>query len=243
MSDNRNTNWGGSRPNSGRKAELTPRELAERRVNKSAQLQAHRDVILDYDWPEGDEHWRWVANASVRELLAWAKGIKAVQSPGITVVEKSIEKKNVNIKTLYGTIEHAYVLIIKIEYQGKCVEFIAESPLITDKQNEDWCRELCERRVIEIPDELTAGQVHKLAHSYTPLKQLGFPTPPEGPPLAKMEYLLELANKTGLPGIKAYNQNYLEWVRQYNAWIDAHPYLAREYGCNRQKPDWTPFQD
>ena len=43
---------------------------AERRVMRSAALSRHADYILA-DWPEGDEHLRWVINATVHEILAW----------------------------------------------------------------------------------------------------------------------------------------------------------------------------
>jgi hypothetical protein len=45
-------------------------DFAERRVDDEPELGAHRDYIL-YDWPEGDEHWMWVATAPTAEILQW----------------------------------------------------------------------------------------------------------------------------------------------------------------------------
>ena len=43
-------------------------EQAEEKVNNNASLWEKRDTIL-YDWPEGDEHWQWVLDANVNELV------------------------------------------------------------------------------------------------------------------------------------------------------------------------------
>jgi len=51
------------------------RETAERRVNASPKLSQYRDTIM-YDWPEGNEHWRWVINAPVTEIVDWAESVK-----------------------------------------------------------------------------------------------------------------------------------------------------------------------
>jgi hypothetical protein len=69
------TNWGGSRPGSGAKSTLSLFERAERRVDASAQLAPHRAFILA-DWPECDEHWRWVITATVNEIVDWADACK-----------------------------------------------------------------------------------------------------------------------------------------------------------------------
>ena len=47
---------------------------AHRRVRKSPRLRAHFDTIF-YDWPEGEEHYRWVAEAPFAEIVDWAQGI------------------------------------------------------------------------------------------------------------------------------------------------------------------------
>lgn len=40
------------------------------RVDHDGQLAQHREFILA-DWPEGDEHWRWVCDAPTDEILDW----------------------------------------------------------------------------------------------------------------------------------------------------------------------------
>lgn len=51
------------------------REKAEQRVNASPELKPHHDTIM-YDWPEGNEHWRWVCNATISEIVDWAQSVQ-----------------------------------------------------------------------------------------------------------------------------------------------------------------------
>lgn len=70
MTTQHNPNWGGSRPHAGPKpASLYDRALV--RVRKSRQLSQYESFIMA-DWPEGDNHWRWILTASVREIVDWA---------------------------------------------------------------------------------------------------------------------------------------------------------------------------
>ena len=48
------------------------RELAERRVIDTPELNDHKEFIMT-DWPEGAEHWRWVINAPVAEIVEWVR--------------------------------------------------------------------------------------------------------------------------------------------------------------------------
>lgn len=53
---------------------LSPKDLfdrAEARVDRSPALRQYKDFILA-DWPEGDEHLRWVCRAPVKEIIEWA---------------------------------------------------------------------------------------------------------------------------------------------------------------------------
>ncbi|HEU4752218.1 MAG TPA: hypothetical protein VFU47_03845 [Armatimonadota bacterium] len=52
------------------------RTAAESRVNASETLSAYRDLLLDYDWSNEDEHMEWVATAPEAELVAWAETIR-----------------------------------------------------------------------------------------------------------------------------------------------------------------------
>jgi hypothetical protein len=49
--------------------------LAEQRVGASPALDRFRNILIGYGWREKD-HARWVATASEREILAWAKGVE-----------------------------------------------------------------------------------------------------------------------------------------------------------------------
>jgi len=51
------------------------RDKAEQRVTNSPGLQPYRDTIM-YDWPEGNEHWRWVLTAHISEIVDWAETVK-----------------------------------------------------------------------------------------------------------------------------------------------------------------------
>lgn len=44
------------------------------RVARSPRLSKYEDIIFG-DWPEGDDHLRWVISGSVSEIEAWAKVI------------------------------------------------------------------------------------------------------------------------------------------------------------------------
>jgi hypothetical protein len=45
------------------------------RIDAAPELEPYREIIL-YDWPEGAEHWAWVAAAPVAEIVAWCEGIR-----------------------------------------------------------------------------------------------------------------------------------------------------------------------
>jgi hypothetical protein len=46
---------------------------AEARVNSSETLSQYRDLLLDYDWSNQDEHLEWVATAPEAEIISWAE--------------------------------------------------------------------------------------------------------------------------------------------------------------------------
>ena len=48
--------------------------MAWRRVQKSPRLRKYSEIIFG-DWPEGDDHLRWVINVRVSDIEAWAKVI------------------------------------------------------------------------------------------------------------------------------------------------------------------------
>lgn len=56
----------------GGRPRLTLYQRAERRVDNSPTLASHKEFILA-DWPEGDEHLRWVLTAKIQQILDWVK--------------------------------------------------------------------------------------------------------------------------------------------------------------------------
>lgn len=53
----------------------TLRQKAEKRVDASSELMEYKSIIM-YDWPEGNEHWRWVQTAPISEIVDWAKTVE-----------------------------------------------------------------------------------------------------------------------------------------------------------------------
>ena len=52
--------------------DATPYDKAAARVDASPALAPYRDFIMA-DGPDGDDHWRWVATATEREIIDWAE--------------------------------------------------------------------------------------------------------------------------------------------------------------------------
>jgi hypothetical protein len=59
---------------------MDTREKAEKRVNSSPKLSQHYYTIMDDSW-DSEEHWRWVCEETVSEIVKWAE-----------VTEKSISE-------------------------------------------------------------------------------------------------------------------------------------------------------
>lgn len=51
-------------------------QTAAERINNDAELSEYRDLFIDYDWDNDEEHAEWVATAGRDELLDWARGIR-----------------------------------------------------------------------------------------------------------------------------------------------------------------------
>ena len=47
-------------------------DTARERVRNTPELAPHEAFILA-DWPEGDDHWRWVIDAPVEEIASWSR--------------------------------------------------------------------------------------------------------------------------------------------------------------------------
>lgn len=48
---------------------------ARKRVHANPRLRKHERVIFD-DWPNWDQHLRWIKNGTVAEIIAWAEAIE-----------------------------------------------------------------------------------------------------------------------------------------------------------------------
>lgn len=51
-------------------------ERASNRVRNTPELEPHRALLLDYNWPNTDEHLVWVASAPVVEILDWLASLE-----------------------------------------------------------------------------------------------------------------------------------------------------------------------
>ena len=56
--------------------ETSAYDRAVARVDATPELAPYRDLLVEYDWPEGDEHYLWVATTPVAELVDWAKTVR-----------------------------------------------------------------------------------------------------------------------------------------------------------------------
>lgn len=62
---------------------LTPREsyeAARSRVANDEQLAPFAEFILA-DWPEGEDHWEWVATAPIAEIIEWVAAAYVEDDP------------------------------------------------------------------------------------------------------------------------------------------------------------------
>lgn len=60
---------------------------AKARVEAEPELEAHRDIIILYDWPEGEEHWEWVCTAPVAEIVGWAEVVGEAPEEAVALGE------------------------------------------------------------------------------------------------------------------------------------------------------------
>lgn len=51
---------------------MTLREQAIKRVEEFG-LGEYYDILIDTDWPEGDEHYRWILTSCYKGLLDWCE--------------------------------------------------------------------------------------------------------------------------------------------------------------------------
>ena len=55
-------------------------EMAADRVDGEKRLQQYRDILIEYDWPEQEEHWEWVATAKIDDIVDWAETIREAET-------------------------------------------------------------------------------------------------------------------------------------------------------------------
>jgi hypothetical protein len=56
------------------RGEMTLYEQAHERVVNTPELEPFAEVIFA-DWPEGDEHYQWIIETPVDEIVEWAESI------------------------------------------------------------------------------------------------------------------------------------------------------------------------
>lgn len=52
----------------------TSYDRAEARINETPELEPYRETCL-YDWPEGNEHYDWIAAAPLGQIIDWAQAV------------------------------------------------------------------------------------------------------------------------------------------------------------------------
>jgi hypothetical protein len=55
--------------------QVTPYNKARKRFDSRVTLWPHEDTIFA-DWPEGDDHWNWIATAPCKDIIEWATDIE-----------------------------------------------------------------------------------------------------------------------------------------------------------------------
>lgn len=53
----------------------TDAQFAAKRVDDTPALQPYKDILIDYEWDNQDEHLSWVVTADTAEILSWCKTI------------------------------------------------------------------------------------------------------------------------------------------------------------------------
>ena len=59
----------------GVQAHTRERCAAQRRIAETPELEPHSDTCLR-EWPEGANHYRWIATAPTSDIAEWASGIE-----------------------------------------------------------------------------------------------------------------------------------------------------------------------
>jgi hypothetical protein len=54
----------------------TYEQQARQRVASDLDLAAHKDILIDYDWDNQEEHYQWVATAGKAEILSWVRSVR-----------------------------------------------------------------------------------------------------------------------------------------------------------------------
>lgn len=51
-------------------------QQANERVDTTPELQPYRDLLVDYEWDNQEEHLHWVLAAPLDEIISWARIIR-----------------------------------------------------------------------------------------------------------------------------------------------------------------------
>lgn len=63
---------------------------------RSCFLRPYEDILIDYDWPNYDEHIIWVASAPFSEVLAWCETIRDEKYAEARLVEDHAREELAN---------------------------------------------------------------------------------------------------------------------------------------------------
>ena len=61
------------------KQTMNTEQIARERV-RTTELNADRDILIDYDWDNMTEHWQWLATANLDEIKSWVRTIREAEN-------------------------------------------------------------------------------------------------------------------------------------------------------------------
>ncbi len=147
----------------------------------------------------------------------------------IEVVSTHICAKDIEIKTVCGTIYHGWEVTVELSAGGHTATWQAVNLCETGAQSASWCREQCEAFIRNLGQFPSIPTLLRLACPLAVLGELRFPIPPAQPFWTDSQMLAYNA-RTGKPGVDGAAAAYIEWAATCKAWIAAHPELAAAYG-------------
>ncbi len=78
---------------------------AEASVNANPALRPYRDILINYDWPNRDEHLAWVASAPEAEIIAWCEEIRRDENAEAELVAADFAFDAAREDRIFGGVE------------------------------------------------------------------------------------------------------------------------------------------